>query len=256
MREAADAAPVISPALSLQDVACGHAGRGASFTLELERFALRRGDAVAIAGPSGAGKSTLLDLLALALRPEKAAAFALRTRAGNVIDVAARWRAGDDDGLTGTRAAHLGYVLQQGGLLPFLTVRQNIGLGQRVLGRRDDVRLRALADRLDITALLDRLPASLSVGRRQRVAIARALAHDPEIVLADEPTASLHPALADTVMALLAEQTRAGDAALVLATHDPDRAARHGFEIVPLSPLPRAKGGEMRSRLDRPAGMA
>jgi putative ABC transport system ATP-binding protein len=198
----------------------------------------------------------MLDLLALALRPWRAETFTLRTRAGGVLDAAACWRAGDEDGLTAMRAAHLGYVLQQGGLLGFLTVRENIALSQAVLGRRDPARLESIAARLEIAPLLGRMPATLSVGQRQRVAIARALAHGPEIVLADEPTASVHPALADAVMALLVEQERAGDAALVLATHDPDRAARQGFEIVPIAAgtVNGMQGGTTRSRFRRPGG--
>ncbi len=248
--------PASAPALELRDVSCGHAGRGARFVLELDRLVLRRGEAIAVAGPSGAGKSTLLDLLALALRPDGATTFALGTRAGGAVDVAARWRDGDEDGLTAIRAAHLGYVLQQGGLLPYLPVRDNIALSQSVLNRPDPARIALLAERLDIAPLLDRAPAALSVGQRQRVAIARALAHAPEIVLADEPTASLHPALADAVMALLVEQAREADAALVLATHDPDRAARHGFEIVPVLAAPGGTAGETRSRLGRPGSPA
>ena len=235
-------------------MACGHAGRGAAtgFELLVESLVVRRGEAVAFAGPSGSGKSTLLDLLALALRPSRAGVFSLGTRAGPSIDVAALWRAGDEDGLTAARAAHLGYVLQQGGLLPFLSVRQNIALGQAVLGRPDPARVEAVAERLEIAPLLDRPPATLSVGQRQRAAIARALAHRPEVVLADEPTASVHPALADTVLALLVEQARQEDAALVLATHDPDRAARHGFEIVPVEAVAGEDIGGGRSRVRRP----
>lgn len=230
---------------------CGHAGRGARFVLEIPRLTVHRGEAIAVAGPSGAGKSTLLDLLALALRPERAEVFELGTEDGAAADVVALWRAGREDALTRLRAARLGYVLQQGGLLPFLTVRDNITLSQDMLRRPDAARIAALSERLGIAHLLDRLPAVLSVGQRQRVAIARALAHGPALVLADEPTASLHPALADTVMALLVEQARAHDAALVLATHDPDRAARHGFEIVPVQPQPGGVAEEARSVIDR-----
>ena len=209
----------------------------------VDAFDVRRGDALALVGPSGSGKSTLLDLLALTLRPSGCAGFVLSTRTGGMIDVAALWHQRDEDRLTATRAEHVGYVLQQGGLLPFLSVRQNMGLGQAVLGRPDPARIEALAERLEIAALLDRAPATLSVGQRQRVAIGRALAHRPEIVLADEPTASVHPALADTVLALLIEQARRDDTALILATHDPDRAQRHGFEIVRMEIEPGRGGG-------------
>lgn len=232
-------------ALSLRQVLCGHAApQGAGgFELVVEALTIGRGEAVAFAGPSGSGKSTLLDLLALTLRPFGMDSFTLSTRDGATIDLGALWRGRREDQLTGTRAAHLGYVLQQGGLLPFLSVRQNIALGQAVLARPDPDRIVTLARRLEIEALLDRFPGTLSVGQRQRVAIGRALAHRPEIVLADEPTASVHPALADTILALLIEQAREDDTALILTTHDPDRAARHGFEVVPLTIDAGAGGG-------------
>jgi len=241
-----------APALTLRQVVCGHdAPDGSSaggFELVVETLSIHRGEAVAFAGPSGSGKSTLLDLLALTLRPSAMGAFALGTRGGAVIDLGAFWRDRAEDRLTGTRAAHLGYVLQQGGLLPFLSVRQNMALGQAVLARPDPARITALARRLEIEALLDRPPATLSVGQRQRVAIGRALAHRPEIILADEPTASVHPALADTILALLIEQAREDDTALILTTHDPDRAARHGFEVVRLATEAGSGGGRSTVR--------
>lgn len=204
--------------------------RRGAFLLRLPRFRLDSGEAIAVTGPSGAGKSTLLDLLALALKPDAAEAFAL---AGH--DAAALWRAGAADALASLRAAHLGYVLQQGGLLPFLSVRENILLPQRLAGRLDPARVEELAARLDISDQLAKKPAALSVGQRQRAAIARALAHRPAIVLADEPTASVHPEMADTVLALLAATARDSGAALVLATHDPARAEAAGFALCPIA---------------------
>ena len=229
-------------ALSLQGVRAGHAG----FVLEIEGLVLHRGEAVALHGPSGAGKSTLLDLLALARAPEAAAHFMLAPREGPPLDLAALWAGGRDRAITDARARHYGYVLQQGGLLPFLDVRANIEMPLALLGRTATGRVKALAARLDIAALLGRMPATLSVGQRQRVAIARALVHAPDIVLADEPTASVHPGMADTVMALLREEAAAAGAALLLATHDPERAARQGFRLLELLPDP---GGAARSVL-------
>jgi putative ABC transport system ATP-binding protein len=225
-----------TPTLLLQDVIIRHQAPGGAlgFELVIEEFSITRGEALALVGPSGSGKSTLLDLLALARRPSTTGRFLLTPRAGKAIDLGAVWRAGDDNSLTAIRAAHFGYILQTGGLLPFLSVRRNIALSQAVLGRPDPAHIEALAARLEIAHLLERMPATLSVGQRQRVAIARALAHRPEILLADEPTASVHPALADTILALLIEQAREQDTALILATHDPDRAARHGFTILPI----------------------
>jgi len=225
-----------TPTLLLQDVIIRHQAPGGAlgFELVIEEFSITRGEALALVGPSGSGKSTLLDLLALARRPSSTSRFLLTPRSGKAIDLGAVWHAGDDNSLTAIRAAHFGYILQTGGLLPFLSVRRNIALSQAVLGRPDPAHIEGLAARLEIASLLERMPATLSVGQRQRVAIARALAHRPEILLADEPTASVHPALADTVLALLIEQAREQDTALILATHDPDRAARHGFTILPI----------------------
>ncbi len=240
-----------APTLLLQDVIIRHQAPGGApgFELTIEDFAIARGEAVALIGPSGSGKSTLLDLLALARRPATAVQFLLTPRDGRAMDLAALWRVRDENRLTAIRAAHFGYILQTGGLLPFLSVRRNIAFSQAVLGRPDPAHIEALASRLEIASLLDRMPASLSVGQRQRVAIARALAHRPEILLADEPTASVHPALADTVLALLLEQAREEDTALILATHDPDRAARHGFTLLPIHT--EASQGTGRSWLGR-----
>jgi len=240
-----------APTLLLQDVIIRHQAPGGAlgFELTIEEFSIARGEAVALIGPSGSGKSTLLDLLALARRPASAGQLLLTPRDGKAINLAALWRARDENRLTAIRAAHFGYILQTGGLLPFLSVRRNIALSQAVLGRPDPAHIEALAARLEIASLLERMPATISVGQRQRVAIARALAHRPEILLADEPTASVHPALADTVMALLLEQAREQDTALILATHDPNRAARHGFALLPIRT--EANQGTGRSWLGR-----
>ncbi|MCX7367509.1 MAG: ATP-binding cassette domain-containing protein [Alphaproteobacteria bacterium] len=193
------------PTLLLQDVIIRHQAPGGAlgFELVIEEFSITRGEALALVGPSGSGKSTLLDLLALARRPSSTGRFLLTPRTGKAIDLGAVWRAGDDNSLTAIRAAHFGYILQTGGLLPFLSVRRNIALSQAVLGRPDPRHIEALAARLEIAPLLERMPATLSVGQRQRVA-------------------------------LLIEQAREQDTALILATHDPDRAARHGFAILPI----------------------
>ena len=246
-----------APTLLLQDVIIQHQTPGGApgFELIIEEFSITRGEALALVGPSGSGKSTLLDLLALTRRPSSAGQFLLTPRAGKAMDLGAVWRAGDDNNLTGVRAAHFGYILQTGGLLPFLSVRRNIALSQAVLGQPDPGHIEALAARLEIAALLERMPGTLSVGQRQRVAIARALAHRPEILLADEPTASVHPALADTILALLLEQAREQDTALILATHDPDRAARHGFAVLPIG-TEAANAGAGRSWLNRARALA
>lgn len=193
-----------------------------AFVLAVPDLTLARGGAYAAMGPSGCGKSTLADLLALALRPDAGAAFTFAPRE-QAIDLIAAWRAGDE-ALGPLRRAHVGYVLQTGGLLPFLTVRANIRLPLALNGLRDRGRSKELAERLGITRQLDKLPADLSVGQRQRAAIARALVHRPALVIADEPTAALDGDTANAVFALLREETRTAGATLLVATHDRARA--------------------------------
>ncbi len=197
----------------------------------IERFEVTPGSKVAVVGPSGCGKSTLLALLALALRPD----------AGDVLtlsgtDVLALWRANQGDALAALRARSVGFVPQTGALLPFLNLRDNILLPQRILARSDAKRVTALAERLGIAAILDRMPAAVSVGQRQRAAIARALAHRPGVVLADEPTASVHPAQADDILDLLTQTAAEDGAALVISTHDAARALAAGYAIAPCRP--------------------
>ena len=89
-----------------------------------------------------------------------------------------------------------------------------------------------LAERLGIRAQLDKLPDTLSVGQRQRAAIARSLAHEPGIVIADEPTAALDPANAERIFALLVELTEALGVTLIMATHAHALAQRAGLTLV------------------------
>lgn len=207
---------------------------GASaFAVRIDALALAAGGTYAAAGPSGCGKSTLLDLLALALRPDRAGRFELRERGGDrLIDIAAAWQSGNDELLGAIRRRQIGYVMQTGGLLPFLSVHDNIALPARLNRIEIADRIESLAGRLGIADQLAKRPADLSVGQRQRAAIARALIHHPVLVLADEPTAALDPEAAETVMTLLVEEARRTRATLVVATHDVARTRRHG--LVPI----------------------
>ncbi len=204
-----------------------------AFELVVPRLTLRKGEAVAFVGPSGSGKSTLIDLLAMTLKPDSARRFVfIDPASGRPTDLMALWRARSMDRLARLRARHFGYVLQTGGLLPFLTVYDNIALPQRLQGLHKPELIEALAKRLGFAEALHAEPAKLSVGQRQRVAIARALAHRPTIVLADEPTASLDPVNAVTVMDLFMELIDTFRATLVIATHDGTLVERYGLPIV------------------------
>lgn len=220
------------PIYALRGVSKARHGAGTSFELSVPHLLIHRGEVLVIRGASGCGKSTLLDLLATTLRPDAAERFTFAPDDGVEADLAALWRNGDSDGLTLLRGAHIGYVLQTGGLLPFLTVRENIALPGRLLGRRVDQSVDTLAERLGIARYLDNRPDTLSVGERQRVAIARALAHRPAVVLADEPTASVDPIAADTIFGVFVDTVERLGITAVIVSHDWDRIADAGLQVI------------------------
>jgi len=202
------------------------------FILTVPELTIRRGEKLALVGFSGCGKSTLLDLLAMVLRPDSAEAFAFFTDQEEQLDVFDAWRRKDLDVLAYNRMIHMGYVLQTGGLFPFLSVKDNIGLSRQGLGLPVKEAVETVAERLGIGRHLKKFPRQLSVGERQRVAIARAMAHEPSVVIADEPTASLDPINAEEVMGLFTNLADQNGITLVVATHEWDRVDERGFRQV------------------------
>jgi putative ABC transport system ATP-binding protein len=150
----------------------------------------------------------------------------------NGYDIGAYWREGATDLLTDLRSRYIGYVLQTGGLLPYLTVRENINLSRRLLHLPLDGKADSLAEKLGIADQLDKLPAMLSVGQRQRAAVARALAHQPVILIADEPTAAVDPINAERIVALLAGLADELGVTLLIATHAHALVQRLGLTLV------------------------
>lgn len=206
---------------------------GTRFTLSIPRLDIARGAKLAFIGESGLGKSTLLELLAMILKPSGGGQFSFRPQAdGTPHDVAAIWQTRGADLLGRLRSRHIGYVLQYGGLLPYLSVRSNIELPRELLGLPREGIAERLADKLGILQQLDKLPAELSVGQRQRVAIARALAHQPSIVIADEPTAAVDSVNAERIVALLVELAGELGVTLVLASHAQELMRQAGFTLV------------------------
>ena len=196
-------------------------GRGRRRVLDGVSATVDAGEVLAVRGPSGSGKTTLLNLVAGLLEPE---AGALRLTVGG--DTFALHTL-DEAGRTGVRRSHMGYVFQFFNLVPTLTVKENVLLPLE-LNRRGDLTDRALARLADL-GLGDRpdaFPEELSGGERQRVAIARALAHEPVLVLADEPTGNLDADNAALVAELLWREVRRLDGGLIIATHDTDIAGR------------------------------
>lgn len=219
------------PLLRLEGVERTHRAADGGFALSVPRLDVAAGERVVVLGPSGSGKSTLLDLLAFLAAPDRVESF-LFSPDGHSHDIAALWRRGDRAALTRLRAAHMGYVLQTGGLLPYLTVRENLLLARRLLGLEVPGPADRLAEAVGVADLLGRRPAQLSIGQRQRVAVIRALAHMPRMILADEPTAALDAGLGERVIDTLVAVSGAVGAALVLVTHDEELACRAQGRIV------------------------
>ena len=189
-----------------------HVLRGAS-------LALAAGEVAALVGPSGSGKSSLLHIVGLLEKPD-GGAISLR---GQLIEM------DNDRARTAMRLQHIGFVYQAHNLLPEFSAQENIAIPARLAGQgRDDAMQNALVslERLGLADRADHLPSQLSGGEQQRVAVARALANQPSLVLADEPTGSLDGASGEKVADLLLEEAKTQNAAVLLATHDLDLAAR------------------------------
>lgn len=214
-----------------------------AFRIGIPRLRIARGDRLALVSPSGSGKSLCLELLGLVRAPDAAGRFELALEEER-IDVADLWRDRRQRALGRLRRRHVGFLLQSGGLLPFLTVQENVALPARLAGADVDVALGRL-EPLHLAGKRSRYPRHLSGGERQRAALARAIATTPALLLADEPTASLDPRNADVVMgllSLLAEEGVVG--AAVIATHDAQRAEAHGFTPLAINVRQGSEGGE------------
>jgi putative ABC transport system ATP-binding protein len=215
--------------VSIDDMLIRKQTADACFELIVPQLRIRRGEMVAVVGTSGCGKSTLFDVLALAAPIVSVGRFLFAPAIELVRDVGKLMMANEIDGLASLRRRYIGYVLQTGGLLPFLNVERNIAL---MLGGTERERRAAaseLAADVGIAQHLKRMPADLSAGERQRVAICRALINRPSLILADEPTAALDPHTSDAAMGRLAQQVERLGASCLIATHDWDRVERLGL---------------------------
>jgi lipoprotein-releasing system ATP-binding protein len=180
---------------------------------------LRPGEIVALVGQSGSGKSTLLHIAGLLERADE----------GEVIVDGKPAGTANDRERTVLRRQFLGFVYQYHHLLPEFSATENVILPQMLNGRsRSQARARA-EELLAMVQLKDRgdhRPGRLSGGEQQRVAIARAVANAPRVLLADEPTGNLDASTADTVFRQLLGLVRETGMAALVATHNPDLAAR------------------------------
>lgn len=222
-REDADAA------CELREATVSFGGRVVAGPVSLR---IEAGEAVALVGPSGAGKTTLLRVLAGQIRPTGG-----QVRLGGADPARLRGRA--------ELPRLVGLVPQRLDLIPQLSVKHNVQAG--ALGRWGTLRslaalvlplehppAREAVARMGLRELYHQRVADLSGGEQQRVAVARLLVQDPAVVLADEPVASLDPALANDVLALLRDLARERDRTLVASLHTPELARRHFDRIIGL----------------------
>ncbi len=177
------------------------------------------GQTVALEAPSGAGKSTLLHIAGLLDTPD----------AGTVQICGQDMGRQPDRQRTFVRRAQIGFIYQFHHLLPEFSALENILLPQLAAGAsipQATARARTLLDQVGLTARAAHRPAALSGGEQQRVAFCRALANRPKLLLADEPTGNLDPASSGQVFDTLLGLVRESGLAAVIATHNPDLAAR------------------------------
>lgn len=194
--------------LAVTDLTAGYGRRPLA---RLDALSVANGEAAVLTGPSGAGKTTLLLAIAgLADRMDGA------IRVGDVEVSALGARARDRH-----RGRHIGMIFQDLHLVAGLSALDNLLLAPYASGARQDrARAGELIDRLGLGSRRHARAETLSRGEAQRTAIARAALLGPDLILADEPTASLDDEACDAVLDLLIDTTRASGAALVIATHD------------------------------------
>lgn len=174
-------------------------------------FTLNSGELVAIIGPSGSGKSTMLTMMGGLQRPTGGT---ITFNGENLSEM-------DEKERNKLRFNNIGFVLQASNLVPYLTLKDQFLLVDKFSGsKKDEERADKLLDQLGIKKRKNQYPGDISGGERQRAAIARALYTEPNLLLADEPTASLDSEKAMEVIELLKEITVDSDRTTVIVTHD------------------------------------
>jgi putative ABC transport system ATP-binding protein len=179
---------------------------------------VERGELVVILGRSGSGKSTLLNLVGGIDRPTD----------GEVVIGGEHLSEESETERTLFRRRRIGFIFQAFNLIPTLTAAENVRLPLELAGRASEAERRAaeLLEAVGLGGRGDSFPDRLSGGEQQRVAVARALAHDPLLILADEPTGNLDYETGRQVMSLLGRLVREQDATMLVATHDLDLLER------------------------------
>ncbi|MFC5602804.1 ABC transporter ATP-binding protein [Sporosarcina koreensis] len=178
-------------------------------------LSLKEGEITALVGPSGSGKSTILTI----------AAGLQRASDGEILFEGKDMTKMSQEEIRQVRATEFGFVFQSSHLVPFLTVEEQLlvmlDVSESKLSKREQVQeVGKILKLIEMDHRKDAYPASLSGGERQRVAIARAIIHQPKILFADEPTASLDTKRSKDVMELLRELTKTLNLTTLMVTHD------------------------------------
>ncbi len=174
---------------------------------------IKRGEFTAIAGPSGSGKTTLLNIMSGLDTPTS----------GNVILAGNPISKMKGSELSDFRRDHIGFIFQSYNLIPVLTVKENIEyimLLQRVNEVERSERVASILKQVGLEGMEGRLPRQLSGGQQQRVAVARAMVSEPDIILADEPTANLDSATGAALLDMMRELNEKRGMTFVFSTHD------------------------------------
>lgn len=216
------AAPLARTRLELAGVTKAFVRRGGvqSVLVDID-LTVGAGGFVALTGASGAGKTTLLELAVGLQRPDDGT-----VRLGEAIISQL-----SDARVAALRLEKMGLLFKQHALIDSLAAADNVALPLQLAGtgtRRAQERAQDLLERLGLGHLRQELPGDLSQGERQRLQVARALVNDPELLVADEPTAGLDSVAADEVMRLLARQVEEDGLTILMATHDARAAAYAG----------------------------
>jgi osmoprotectant transport system ATP-binding protein len=206
-------------------------------------LSVERGRTIVLIGPSGCGKSTLLRLIIRLIEPDSGSLeFNGEPITPDTI---------------GTLRRRIGYVIQEGGLFPHLTVRANVLLMARHIGKPEDEMLNRLVELCELTRfsanLLSRYPVELSGGQRQRVGLMRALMLSPELLLLDEPLGALDPLVRASLQKDLKEIFTRLQQTVLFVTHDLAEAVYFGNEIVLMNDGRIVQKGSITDLREKPA---
>jgi len=187
-------------------------GDGENNILKNISLEVKPGEFVAIVGPSGSGKSTFLSIAGALLSPT----------GGSVIVGGSEIGKKNKRKLVKIRREKIGFIFQSHHLLPFLTAKEQLTMVQKMNKKNDKPDLNAddMLEDLGLAGCSNKYPAKMSGGEKQRVAIARAFMNDPDIILADEPTASLDGARGRQVVELIKKEVKKHQKAAIMVTHD------------------------------------